>query len=109
MDIRRFLFIPHTVQELVSAEKTPTLSIVLPVYERLIIMLKNLRQELPQLAHAITASINKLEEYLAISQRTKIYALAMGEFFVAVQSSRHMLTESGLHFKFSIQRSSSNG
>ena len=32
VDIRRFLYIPHVVQELVSAEKTPTLSIVLPMY-----------------------------------------------------------------------------
>jgi hypothetical protein len=77
-DIRRFLYFPHVVQEIVSAEKTPTLSIVLPIYEDLIVMLKNLRTELPEIAHAISASITKLEEYLVIARRTKVYALAIG-------------------------------
>jgi hypothetical protein len=35
-DVREWLQILHSVQELVSAEKTPTLSVVLPLYERLI-------------------------------------------------------------------------
>ncbi|KAJ7039416.1 hypothetical protein C8F04DRAFT_898191, partial [Mycena alexandri] len=66
------------VEELVSAEKTPTLSIVLPLYERLIIMLRNLKRQLPKLGHAISAAIHKLEEYLGLSRRAPIYALAMG-------------------------------
>jgi hypothetical protein len=57
--------VPHIVQEIVSAEKTPTLSVVLPIYEKLIIMLKNLWAQLPEIAHTITASVEKLEEYLA--------------------------------------------
>lgn len=77
-DIRTFLRVPHIVQEIVSAEKTPTLSIVLPIYEKLIVMLKNLQAQLPEIAHAIGASVEKLEEYLTYSRRTKIYALAMG-------------------------------
>jgi hypothetical protein len=83
-DIRTFLRVPHIVQEIVSAEKTPTLSIVLPIYEKLIVMLKNIRSQLPEIAHAINASVEKLEEYLAYSRRTKIYALAMGIFFSLV-------------------------
>jgi hypothetical protein len=80
-DIRTFLRVPHIVQEIVSAEKTPTLSIVLPIYEKLIVMLNNLCSQLPEISHAINASIDKLEEYLGYSRRTKIYALAMGLFF----------------------------
>lgn len=60
-----------------SAEKTPTLSIVVPTYEKAIIMLKDLHLTLPKLAHAIDKSVKKLTEYLAISQTTKIYVLAM--------------------------------
>ncbi|KAJ7482848.1 ribonuclease H-like domain-containing protein [Mycena galericulata] len=76
-DIRRFLQVPHIVQEIVSAEKTPTLSIVLPMYERLIVMLRDLAKDLDVLSHAINATIKKLEEYLGKSRRTKIYSLAM--------------------------------
>ncbi|KAJ7679980.1 hypothetical protein B0H17DRAFT_943665, partial [Mycena rosella] len=77
-DVRQFLQVPHVVQELVSAEKTPTLCIVL-LYERLIIMLRDLKRQLPKLGHAISAAIRKLEEYLALSRCAPIYALAMGQ------------------------------
>ncbi|KAJ7120735.1 hypothetical protein C8R43DRAFT_1090881 [Mycena crocata] len=76
-DIRRFLQIPHIVQEIVSAEKTPTLSIVLPMYEKLILMLKDLAKQLDVLSLGINATIEKLEEYLNMSRRTRMYALAM--------------------------------
>ncbi|KAJ6509621.1 hypothetical protein DFH09DRAFT_942511, partial [Mycena vulgaris] len=78
-DIRRFLQVPHIVQEIVSAEKTPTLSIVLPMYEKLIVMLRDLAKDLDVISHAINATIKKLEEYLGKSRRTKMYALAMGK------------------------------
>ncbi|KAJ7334845.1 hypothetical protein DFH08DRAFT_706987 [Mycena albidolilacea] len=78
-DIRRFLEIFHIVQEIVSAEKTPTLSIVLPMYEKLIVMLNDLAKDLDELSHAIKVSVQKLEEYLSLSRRTKIYSLAMGK------------------------------
>lgn len=79
LDIRVFLQVFHSVQELVSAEKTPTLSIVLPLYELLLRMLKDLSRVRIKLAHAINASITKLEEYLAISRTAKMYSLAMGK------------------------------
>lgn len=78
-DIREFLYIPHIVQELVSGQKTPTLSLVLPLYEKLIVALKGLQHQLPNISHAIAASIRKLEEYLTMSRRTKVYALAIGK------------------------------
>ncbi|KAJ7440177.1 hypothetical protein FB451DRAFT_1344143 [Mycena latifolia] len=76
-DIRRFLQVPHIVQEIVSSEKTPTLSIVLPMYEKLIVMLKDLAKDLDELSLGINTTIRKLEEYLNMSQRTRMYALAM--------------------------------
>lgn len=78
-DIRLFLQVFHYVQELVSAEKTPTLSLVLPLYEILVTMLKDLVLKKPKLAHAVKESIAKLEEYLNISRGTKMYSLAMGK------------------------------
>lgn len=81
-DICCFLLVFRRVQQCVSAEKMPTLSIVLPTYEKAITMLKDLRFSLPKLAGAINESIMKLEEYLAISRKTKIYVLAMCMFFL---------------------------
>ncbi|KAI0916313.1 hypothetical protein AcV5_003286 [Taiwanofungus camphoratus] len=76
-DIREFLEAPHAVQELLSAEQTPTLSLTLPCYEKLIVLLKLLRCKLMKIVHAITASIEKLEEYLTKSRKTRIYAIAI--------------------------------
>ncbi|KZP23383.1 hypothetical protein FIBSPDRAFT_910300 [Athelia psychrophila] len=76
-DIRKFLQVPHVVQELVSAEKTPTLSLVLPLYEQLIVMLDNLAEQLPKLAHAIKAATTKLEEYMEKTRKTPMHIFAM--------------------------------
>ena len=78
-DIRDLLQFFYATQQLVSAEKTPTLSIVLPVYEDLVTTLKTLATVKPKISHAINAGIDKLNQYLAISRSTRIYALAMGE------------------------------
>ena len=40
-------------------------------------------ESIPQLSHAIRATIEKLEEYFNKSRYTKMYALAMGEPFSA--------------------------
>lgn len=85
-DIQQFLYVFHVVQEIVSAEKTPTLSLVLPLYEKLIALLNKLKTRLPKLEHAIAASVWKLEEYLAKSRETKIYGLAMGEYLIILCS-----------------------
>ncbi|KAF8158578.1 hypothetical protein B0H34DRAFT_656656 [Crassisporium funariophilum] len=77
-NIRQFLYVFHVVQELVSAETTPTLSIVLPVYEKLITMLKMLCKSLPELVHGINTSITKPDKYLTILRVNKVYGLAMG-------------------------------
>ncbi|KAH7868956.1 ribonuclease H-like domain-containing protein, partial [Lentinula edodes] len=76
-DIREYLYLFHSIQELASAEKTPTLSIVLPLYEGLIEMLGLMKSTLPNLAHIIEVSLRKLHEYVDKARGTRIYALAM--------------------------------
>ncbi|KAL1740820.1 hypothetical protein HDZ31DRAFT_46705 [Schizophyllum fasciatum] len=83
LDVRKFLQFLNSVQEIVSGQQTPTLSIVLPLYEKLISGLRFLmtpggEESIPQLSHAIQATIGKLEEYFEKSRYTKLYALAMG-------------------------------
>ncbi|KAH9829308.1 uncharacterized protein C8Q71DRAFT_694193, partial [Rhodofomes roseus] len=78
-DIREFLHAPHMVQEVLSAQRTPTLSMALPGYEKLIILLRLLKKKLWRISHAIEASIVKLEEYLGKARQTDIYMVAMGE------------------------------
>ncbi|CAA7265591.1 unnamed protein product [Cyclocybe aegerita] len=90
IDIRQFLYVFHTVQELVSAEKTPTLSVVLLMYEKLIGILQDMSKSMPKLSHAIQASVAKLEEYLAKSCKTRIYHLAMGTYSLNFTSAPHL-------------------
>ncbi len=77
-DIREFLAYAHSVQELVSAEQTPTLCIVIALYEQLIKKLQDAKEDLPKFAHALDAAIGKLQEYLTYSRKAKIYNLAIG-------------------------------
>ncbi|KAI0769073.1 hypothetical protein BD413DRAFT_478343 [Trametes elegans] len=77
-DIRKFLHLPHLVQEFLSAEQTPTAPKVLPVFERLLTYLKLARVKYAKIAHCINASITALEEYLRCTRQTRVYALAMG-------------------------------
>lgn len=90
-DIAEFLKIPHAVQTLLCAEKTPTLTSVLPAYEDLLEMLRAYKIICPQLNHTISTCITKIEEYVNKSRKTRIYALAMSmwEFF---QQTLHSLT-----------------
>ena len=90
-DIRRFLNVFHSAQQVVSAEHTPTLSIVIPTYELLITMLNDLKRHLLNLKHAIQASITKLEEYMGKARSTKMYILAMREFS-SIPHFQHVLT-----------------
>ncbi|KAJ3911829.1 ribonuclease H-like domain-containing protein [Lentinula edodes] len=76
-DIREYLFAFHSIQELASAEKTPTLSIVLPLYEGLIEILGLMKSTLPNLSHVIDVSLEKLREYTNKARVTRIYGLAM--------------------------------
>ncbi|KAJ3535357.1 hypothetical protein NM688_g6991 [Phlebia brevispora] len=81
-DIRDFLHCFHTVQEVLSAERTPTLPQAIPVYEHLLELLRARRKELAKIAHGLNASIRKLQKYVKMARKTRIYALAMGECLV---------------------------
>lgn len=76
-EIREFLSYPHAVQELVSAEQTPTLPVVLPLYEHLISLFKHVKNKLPDISHGVDAAIKKLETYLQKTRRTRVYAAAL--------------------------------
>jgi hypothetical protein len=103
-DIKNFLKIPHLFQEVLAAEKTPTLALALPMYERAIIMLDKYAIAAPRLAHAIGATRGALVEYMRKSRKSRIYALAMSP--CARYHATLMLTHA---FQFSILRSSSSG
>ncbi|EIW65092.1 uncharacterized protein TRAVEDRAFT_33747 [Trametes versicolor FP-101664 SS1] len=85
-DVRGFLLIPHRVQELLSAEQTPTASMTLPAYEELLELLKLARSKYSKIAHGIEASISVLEQYLRYTRQTRVYALAMGMSTLYFQS-----------------------
>ncbi|OJT08209.1 hypothetical protein TRAPUB_881 [Trametes pubescens] len=63
-DIREFLHAPHSVQELLSAEQTPTISQALPAYKRLLTLLELAASSFPKISHAIQASIVALRQYV---------------------------------------------
>ncbi|KAG5634695.1 hypothetical protein DXG03_005756, partial [Asterophora parasitica] len=69
-DIHQVLKIPHAAQELLSAEKTPTLSLSLPVYTMLINKWKDLKNTIPEIVPYIKIRISKLEEYIGESCKT---------------------------------------
>ncbi|EIN08900.1 hypothetical protein PUNSTDRAFT_32066, partial [Punctularia strigosozonata HHB-11173 SS5] len=76
-DIEDVLRIPHHAQELLSAEKTPTLPVALPAYEQVLSLWRALRIELQYLSPYIEFGISKIEEYVARSRRSRAYVLAI--------------------------------
>ena len=80
-DICQVMEIPHAAQEVLSAERTPTLASALPIYELMILKWKALAQNIPQLSHAIQAGIDKLERYVQLSRKTYAYATSMSTRF----------------------------
>ncbi len=76
-DILMVLDKPFSTQELLSAEKTPTLSVALPAFEMLVNAWTNLQAVLPELLHYIGVGIHKIHEYVQKGRQSCIYALAM--------------------------------
>ncbi|KAJ2927910.1 hypothetical protein H1R20_g9190, partial [Candolleomyces eurysporus] len=76
-DVHQVLEVAHKAQELLSAEKTPTLSIAFPAYEIVVEKWKALRETIPELSFAIDAGIQKIEEYMGEGRKSRIYAHAM--------------------------------
>jgi hypothetical protein len=69
--------VPHRAQELLSAEKTPTLSYSLPAYERVVEGWRNLSKATPVLAPFIQPGIDKIESYMSFTRKTRLYSHAM--------------------------------
>ncbi|CDO76573.1 hypothetical protein BN946_scf184831.g9 [Trametes cinnabarina] len=76
-DIYQVLEIAHDAQQLVSSERTPSLSIALPAYELILEAWTKLRDELPHLKHYIDKGMSKIQEYVYKSRESRIYALAI--------------------------------
>ena len=66
-------------QELLSAERCPTLSLALPIYEKLVVHWRALSETIPELAHYIRLGIGKIMQYVAMGRRSRVYALAMSK------------------------------
>ncbi|QRV97807.1 hAT family dimerization protein [Ceratobasidium sp. AG-Ba] len=76
-DLVLILEVLDSAQELLSAERTPTLALALPVYENLIQVLYDRAIEFPMLQYAIDCGIKKLDAYVATTRNTPAYAIAM--------------------------------
>lgn len=77
--IREILYVFHRAQELLSSERTPTLSLALPAYEILLQILRLYisRNIYPHLNFALTAAITKLEKYVELARQNTCYGLSM--------------------------------
>ena len=69
--------IPHAFQQIVSQEKTPTLSHVLPAYEAMIEKWREFSKEHTEAVDIIEAGLDKLEAYQNHTDLTPAYCLAM--------------------------------
>lgn len=78
-DICKILEVPHAAQELLSAEKTPTLSMALPVYETMVSTWRKFQRAFPELQDYIAIGISKIEEYSNRSRKSRAYALSMSK------------------------------
>lgn len=76
-DIQQILEVPHTAQELLSSERTPTLPMALPAYEELAVKWRELQGTIWELSHYISIGLEKLEQYRNEGRKTRIYALSM--------------------------------
>jgi len=81
-DIHQLLEVPHAAQQLLSSSRTPSLSVALPAFEVLIECWKQTRVLIPELEHYANVGITKIEEYVLKSRKSRIFALAMGMFFL---------------------------
>ncbi|KAJ8590737.1 hypothetical protein M405DRAFT_815571, partial [Rhizopogon salebrosus TDB-379] len=76
-DIHQIIEVPHAAQELLVAERTPTLSMALPSCELLNSKWSELRTTIWELSRYIGIGLEKLAEYINDGRKTRIYALAM--------------------------------
>ncbi|KAI0657993.1 hypothetical protein C8Q70DRAFT_1045966 [Cubamyces menziesii] len=78
-DIHQVLQAPHAVQELLSSSRTPTLAMALPAFELLITTWESMKITIPEMAPFIDAGLERLDKYVRLARKTRVYALAMSE------------------------------
>jgi hypothetical protein len=76
-DILTILNIAYEVQELLSSEQTPTLSLTFPLYDSLLNNWRAAIKLFPEYESAILAGIGKIEDYVLQSRSSPIHVLVM--------------------------------
>ncbi|KAJ7051541.1 ribonuclease H-like domain-containing protein [Mycena amicta] len=76
-DIQDILRPAHAAQELLSAEKTPTLSLALPAFELMLEAWMALQKVHMDLSHYIGVGMEKVIKYVTKGRKSRVYALAM--------------------------------
>ncbi|KAJ7253087.1 hypothetical protein B0H12DRAFT_1017709, partial [Mycena haematopus] len=89
---KRILAVPHAFQQLLSAEKTPTLGDALPSFEAMISRWEKQQNQYPETAHIVQQGIDKLASYRERVENVPAYILSMREF--RISSLRYRLLES---------------
>ena len=80
-DIHEIIEVHHMAQELLSSERTPTLSMTLPAYGLLTSKWTQLQSTIWELSRYIGLGLDKLRQYINEGRKTCIYALSMSKFF----------------------------
>ncbi|KAJ7358519.1 hypothetical protein DFH08DRAFT_686901, partial [Mycena albidolilacea] len=80
---KQILSVPHTFQQRLSAEKTPTLGDALPAFEAMITAWEKQQVIYPETAHIVQQGIDKLESYRERVQDVPAYILSMREFNIS--------------------------
>jgi hypothetical protein len=81
-DILDILDIAHEVQQLLSAEKTPTLPLAMPLFEQFLVNLKEQQRRTPYLAPFIEVAVEHLTKYIHECRSLKLYGMAMGTLYM---------------------------
>ncbi|OAX31001.1 hypothetical protein K503DRAFT_134938 [Rhizopogon vinicolor AM-OR11-026] len=76
-EIHQIIEVPHIAQEIISSERTPTLSMALPAYESLTSKWTQLQSTIWELSYYIGVGLDKLRQYINEGRKTRIYALSI--------------------------------
>jgi hypothetical protein len=83
-EIRGFLEHFHLFQQQLSGKCTPTIHLVIPAIEGLMLRLESARPHQLILKHAYNVAIQKLTEYLEKCRVNPVYTIAIGECNVII-------------------------
>ncbi|KAK0436854.1 ribonuclease H-like domain-containing protein [Armillaria borealis] len=76
-NFREILAVPHAFQQILSAEKTPCISDMIPAFEVMRSMWEKLETEMPHAKNIIHAGLNKLAEYRNQADDVDAYFIAI--------------------------------